>query len=556
MNTKKLEEEIIEEANKYVVKGAIPFLPIEGYFKYLSEGDRLIFENHYFDRRRQLAALGMAYWLKKEKAVKELLEQLIWEICNEYTWALPAHLPIVSGMYSGESPEWLDLFAAETGQALSELIEIVGEDLSPMIRQRIFTEVNRRIFEPLENRNWEWELKENNWSSVIGGAIGLSVLSLLPKNDSRQKQLIERLDIAMQSYLRGFGSDGACVEGVGYWAYGFGYFIYYAQKLAEVTGDTTYLELAKVKKIAEFPYYTMITPGIYVPFSDYSKVELPTGLVSFCHDYFQVSVPSMKEVNAFDSDHCYRFAHIYRNLIWNQPLIYRTKNQETNQWFEDVQWWIKNNELSYFAVKGGDNAESHNHLDVGHFIFGTKEQLFLTDLGAGEYTKDYFSESSRYHIFPNSAQSHSVPQINGAWQQPGSVGSRLLEKDTVSAKLDLSDIYLNARLNEYHRNYSIIGQKVTIKDTFDFTKEKNQVIENFITQIRPEVSGKVVYLKEEGQICKLDLGTTRIETKEHLFSNHHGQCEKAYTIEAGYELGQKGSVEMFFEIVNDTKINH
>ncbi|MDY4307971.1 hypothetical protein SNF32_14980 [Enterococcus mundtii] len=45
-----------------------------------------------------------------------------------------------------------------------------------------------------------------------------------------------------------------------------------------------------------------------------------------------------------------------------------------------------------FAAKGGRNDESHNHIDIGHFVFGTREDLFLTDLGAGEYTKDYFDE--------------------------------------------------------------------------------------------------------------------------------------------------------------------
>ncbi len=105
--------------------------------------------------------------------------------------------------------------------------------------------------------------------------------------------MIKRLDTAMQSYLNSFGEDGACVEGVGYWAYGFGYFLYYAQLLAEVLQEDTYLKQPKTRKIAAFPYYTMISPGHYVPFSDYSAIELPSGLVSYCYEHLGVAVPQL-----------------------------------------------------------------------------------------------------------------------------------------------------------------------------------------------------------------------------------------------------------------------
>lgn len=547
MLSETLKIEILKEAKRYVEQADIPVLPVATYEEYLMTGNRLAFEKHYFERRRQLTVLGLAFYLEKSNAVKEQLEQVIWEICNEYAWSLPAHLPVIDGAFGLESSEWLDLFSAETAQALSELDELVGDALSPFIRQRINEEVNRRVLVPLEKRRWDWEFKENNWSSVIAGAIGLTALSLLPKNSPRQKQIIQRLDLAMQSYLMSFGEDGACVEGVGYWAYGFGYYLYYAQKLAEVTGDTTYLELEKVKKIAAFPYFTMQKKGEYVPFSDYSAVDLPTGLMSFCATYFQVMVPEMAQTSPLDFDHCYRFAHVYRNLTWDQPTVYTNVSSSSNHFFADVQWWIvrdQENQL-FFAARGGNNAESHNHLDVGHFIFGSIKELLLTDIGAGEYTKDYFNDSLRYQIFPNSALSHSVPQINGAWQIPGKGQAKVIKVNAQQLTLDLTAIYPEGLVKKFERHFSLEGKTLKIVDEFAFEQPRNEIIANFVSAVKPHQTASKIELhgQESKGYLQLDASFEEQLIFEKTYVNHQGIDEIAYVVQGRYERGEVGKIE-------------
>ena len=39
----------------------------------------------------------------------------------------------------------------------------------------------------------------------------------------------------MNHYLSGFGEDGYCSEGLGYWGYGFGHYLYLAQILYDFT---------------------------------------------------------------------------------------------------------------------------------------------------------------------------------------------------------------------------------------------------------------------------------------------------------------------------------
>lgn len=540
-----LKAEILAAAKEYVASGEIPYLPVSGYQEYLTTGNRLHFEERYFARRRQLAVLALAYELQPEQQTKELLEQVIWEVCNEYTWALPAHLPIVEGEFGQGSDCWLDLFAAETAQTLAACLEKMGSEFSLLTQERILKELERRIFQPFAAHKWEWEEKDNNWSAVVGGSIGMALLAVLPEGKRRQR-LLKRLETSLESYLSGFGDDGACVEGVGYWGYGFGYFVYYCEKLRRVTGDDHFLKREKVKQIAAFPYYASLGKESYLPFSDYSQVALPSGLVAFCQQYFGVAVPAVPE-SPLDFDHCYRYAQLAWNLAYQGEPV--NLENATDHYFADAQWWVKKDESQVFAAKGGHNYESHNHIDVGHFIYGNDTELFLTDLGAGEYTKEYFQEKTRYDFFVNQAQGHSIPRINGVWQQISGKSPFVMKEDN-HLRLILSHFYPDAQLEEFERTFKVEDRKVTLVDHFQFTKPQNQVLENLITRVKPKIQANQVALQGDTGTCYLEFETTDLEVKTVSYRDHQGQQQEAYMIQANYQLKQQATVSVKLTLGN------
>lgn len=528
-------QEIKKASDQYLKDPQIPVLPLSGYRNYLSIGERLPFENCYFERRRQLVVLALDFLLREETKVKKQLEQVIWEICNEYTWALPAHLPIKNQTFTQASSRCIDLFAAETGQALSEILELMGSELDPLVQKRIFTEIDERIFTPLEENEWAWETKENNWSAVIAGSIGMTALAMLPKNVSRQLQIVKRLDKSFQSYLRGFGEDGACVEGVAYWAYGFGYYIYYAQKLAETLGDQTYLEIPKVKKIAAFPYYAMTIDANFLPFSDYQTGELPSGLLTFVHETFAVPVPEVKKANSLEFDHCYRFAHVYRNLTWTKEIL--TPKTDAVHYFEDAQWAVLRSPEKdlVFAAKGGRNDESHNHIDLGHFIFGSTKHLYLTDLGSGEYTRDYFNDDFRYNYLVTNAMGHSLPIINGEYQKPGAVAAKKASFDGANFSLDLSEAYPAAQSVKRQLSLDPNERALILIDHFEFTQADNQVVESFVTMDSVVIKDKSVKIGT----CELSFETDQLTVEKVSYKGHDGEDCQAYLIQANYTCKQE-----------------
>ena len=59
---------------------------------------------------------------------------------------------------------------------------------------------------------------------------------------------------AIDNFLIGYDDDGCCKEGFGYWSYGFGHFLYFAQLAYTFSGGKkNYFENEKIKKIAMFP---------------------------------------------------------------------------------------------------------------------------------------------------------------------------------------------------------------------------------------------------------------------------------------------------------------
>ena len=102
--------------------------PTEDLFAiYENTGNRLIYEDVYFERRKFLAVFGLKAILDGEERDIQKLEDILEGICAEECWALPAH---VNRMTDENWRTYVDLFAAETAQTLAEIASLLGGRLS------------------------------------------------------------------------------------------------------------------------------------------------------------------------------------------------------------------------------------------------------------------------------------------------------------------------------------------------------------------------------------------------------------------------------------------
>ncbi|MBZ0289898.1 MAG: hypothetical protein K8I30_19905, partial [Anaerolineae bacterium] len=174
----------------------IPVLTYSLYREFERTGERPSYQNPYFMRRAMLGRALVEY-VFGDISMRDRVHDLLWAICEETSWVLPAHEeqgpdywdiqpPIVRTWPLGTNtaltrePDSIDLFAAETGAALAEAVYVMGDDLAPEVRQRVRQEVERHIFKPYlayGRQHW-WFKGALNWNGVCNGSIGLAFLRL------------------------------------------------------------------------------------------------------------------------------------------------------------------------------------------------------------------------------------------------------------------------------------------------------------------------------------------------------------------------------------------
>lgn len=515
-------------------------------------GDRAAFERVYFDRRRRMAGLVLTTVVDATDDYLSTVNDLIWEICSEYTWSLPAHLPVGIDQVRGSrvSPEQtVDLFAAHTAHMLAEVLSLLGERLPEWLHYRVRSEIERRIFQPVfyDPHHFWWESAAMNWASVCGGCVGMAAL-ILVEDREQLAGMIDRVIRTMECFLDGFGVDGGCPEGIGYWIYGFGFFTYFAEMLRDFTaGKLDLLQSQRVRQIWAFPGAISLGNSQFVNFSDArEKVAIHPGLGSRLTERLQQPMPELKAPD-FYTDHIFRWGHLTRDLLWTDANMLDQPVNEGSFYFDDLAWVIDrrlfNGFSLAFAAKGGHNDEPHNHNDLGHFIVHIGGTSLLADLGAGVYTRDYFQEA-RYSFLHTGSQGHSVPIINGMTQKDGSdhraVPLRYERKSSgLIFSLDLSCAYDDPSLKSFVRQFEWSvdepNQAATLQltDRFDFGDSFGAVTECFISLVSPQIEeNTILWTSAHGRLTmQFDPKLFAAEVQSFETQTHHGEDITVYRLQ-------------------------
>ncbi|KWX72369.1 heparinase II/III family protein [Paenibacillus jilunlii] len=478
----------------------IPELTYSLFTAFGRTGSRLEYERVYFERRRRLNTYALLVLLEPENpGYLRGLEDILWSICGEYTWCVPAHLP--PDFAVTEIGRFIDLFSSETGFTLSEISLLLGGRLSPLLRARISAEVERRIFRPfLEDGPYHWETVTHNWSAVCAGSIGAAAMLALD-DPAQLSRILHKTERSMHFYLEGFGEDGACAEGLGYWNYGFGYFTYYSDLLrARSGGKLDWFQCDKVRSIAAFQQKCFIGGSLVANFSDSTlRVRVHMGLSHYlAAKYSCVEAPPAQLRAPYTEDHCSRWAPALRNLIWTRQARVAQEWGAASFYLPDAAWIVVRHgspeKVFGFAAKGGHNDEPHNHNDLGHFILAGGGEVYAADLGSGEYTADYFGKG-RYRYDCNGSQGHSVPIISGRYQSAGpeytaAVLHAATGADKDELKLELSKAYETEGLKSLIR--SLVWHKeelprLELCDEYLYEGATESWTERFVTWRQPEL---------------------------------------------------------------------
>ena len=519
----------VEKCANELFEKPILSLPYSTFRLYFAQGTREEYEEQYMEHRKMLCAFCTMVLLDKGEEWLEKLCDVLWAICDEYSWALPAHL--VRAETTEQKVECIDLFASETAFALSEILHILKEKLPNDVKARIEFELKRRIVTSYIKNKPRWG--KNNWSAVCASGVAATLIYL--GLDEEFEGIKEQLFSSFDDFLVSFPEDGCCLEGSLYWFYGFSHFCYIAQLLFEYSkGEINYFADEKVKKIAYFCNNMYLEKDFCIPFSDapHRYAYNPGILHLLASKYEGIKIPPIEFAEGFENSARYRFATFIRNLYYSESLPEKQEEQKGFMLYPDSGWYI-NRENSYvFAAKAGHNNEPHNHNDVGSFIVFDGGEFILDDVGWAKYDIKYFKEEDRYSGTKcTTSLGHSLPVIDGNGQKFGTkYCGKAVAADEKSFIIEYSKAYGLENLSSLERKFEFHENSVVITEKAQGDFEN--ITFRFVTRIEPKISGDVV--KISGYTLKCN--------KNAKLSVSHYDFEPRF---AGFGCEQSGEIRAF-----------
>jgi len=455
-------------------------------------------------RQLQSSALLSLIYPDNEEYFRSLIE-VIWGLCNEYTWAPLGHY----NSYYDRTPEdfdpgLIDIFAASTAFSLAEIKSLFKDRFPKLLTDRITYEIRRHTIEPYITRKFFWENHNNNWTSVCAGAVGGVLMYEDPEEFKRQ---LPRLQASMQCYLDSYEDDGMCVEGTAYWGFGFGFFTVFATLLREFTnGEIDYFKLPKVKAISQFAQKMLIQPNVLAMFGDVNAREgYWVGLHHMMKDIYGDHIEKIPADQATIVAYCH-WAFAVRSVVYFNPDYVGYKLENRIYTAPVTNYFIKRTDNYGLAFKGGNQWESHNHNDVGSFILARNNQQIFCDFGyIGPGHWPGYQGDRRNEYFQPSSFSHSVPYFDGKGQ-----GGDATDKARAVYNEQDGTVYMDftlgyskithPTLKKAERTLTPLDDMIKIYDRYEFDSEV-KITERFVTTIKPRIEGNSVIMDDVRFTC-------------------------------------------------------
>ncbi len=267
------------------LKSPMPPFDAERYLDFTKNGDRTRYQTINLRRWGRLTRLVMGECLAGSGRFVPAIEETVKSLCADPSWVLPAHDP-GARVFKGGAPH-ADLGVAMNGYQIALARWLLADRLSAEISELIRANVTRRLTGPVLATidgtapaevlaGHFWARANHNWNAVCtAGAVG-AILATETSPETRAKA-IDWASRNMDLFLSGFGADGYCSEGLGYWGYGFGHFALLAENLRTQTGGKLDLyQRPQVRKIVDAARQLEITGGIFPAFADSSLNTRPS----------------------------------------------------------------------------------------------------------------------------------------------------------------------------------------------------------------------------------------------------------------------------------------
>ncbi|HGJ65577.1 TPA: heparinase [bacterium] len=496
------------------------------FLDFVRTGNRSKFEQVSMGRRNALVSLVIAECMENQGRFIDDIVNGTWAICEESFWGLSAHIGAQkagSGLPDITEPI-VDLFSAETSALLSWVVYLLGSKLdviSKLVIPRIELEIDRRMLTPLMERDdFGWMgfdgQRVNNWNPWICSNWLTSAL-LTEKDEERRLKLVYKAIKALDNFIDPYPKDGGCDEGPSYWGRA-GASLYDCLELlySATDGKINVYNEPLIQNIGKFIYRVQIHDRYFINFADAPAMLVPSPALVYGYGK-RINDPKMMALGRWSANEL----DIKENGVGDSigrmlPALFSIEEVFSadakpplprDVWLDEIQVMVARDKDGssdgfFVAMKGGHNAESHNHNDVGNFIVYIDGKPVIIDAGVEAYTAKTFS-SRRYEIWTMQSNYHNLPTINGVQQLAGyqySAKDVKYQSDDKKAELvmDIAKAYPNdANLNSWIKSVILNrGENITINETYDLKEISGDIILNLLTPCEIVTKDGLIELKE------------------------------------------------------------
>lgn len=503
-------------------------VPATAYLAYERTGNRNIMQDPNSDNTNALSDLVMAELAEgKGRFMDQIINGAFYH-CERTSWVLSAHLTaqLSRRTLPDHTDQVIDLGSGELGALLAwtyYYFHAEFDKVNPVISLRLKKELYDKIIIPYRTIDRYWWMAfvpredgmVNNWNPWTNFNC-LQVIALMEPDRAQLAKDVYRSMRSVDKFINYVNYDGACEEGPSYWGHAAGKLYDYLQLVQMITNSKVDLfSEPMVRNLGEYISRSYVGNGWVVNFADASaQFSAQAGLV---YRYGKaVNSKEMMEFGAYlakkNGTALSYGTDLFRSLeslrFYPGLMATRAHHQPAAVTiYPETQFYYFSNPGGLFlAVKGGYNAESHNHNDAGTFSLWAGARPLLIDAGVGTYTRQTFGPE-RYSIWTMRSRYHNLPTINGEEQEFGKqFKARSISVDEKKSRvsMDIAGAYpASAAVESWFRGYRLRPDRLEIVDKVVLKERKSLQQLHFLTHGKLSVKPGAITIRVDDQEAEL-----------------------------------------------------
>jgi hypothetical protein len=375
----------------------------------------------------------------------------------------------------------------------------------------------------------------NNWNPWVNYNM-LNCFMILEDDQARKIAMVTKIINSLDKFLNGYPDDGGCDEGPSYWGVA-GSILYESLALLKdaTGGKFDVFDDALIRNIGSYFPKVNIHAPFFINFADADATTGGNPATVYLYGK-SINDPQMQMFGAYlaklnrwgDNTFSGKICDQIENLVL-LPEITAAESKEALV----ADFWLPETEIAggrdkegsfngiFFGAKGGFNAESHNHNDVGSCLMYYDGKPCLIDLGRETYTARTFGPR-RYEIWTMQSGYHNLPVINGVEQKDGAEfvaknASFVVNSKSVRFSADIAGAYPSGSdVKTWIRTYTLNrGKNFVISDRYELASVSGApTSSNLITycKVSEGKPGELIF-EGEGFILKMNYDPKKITPK-------------------------------------------